>query len=407
MGARRGARWTVDGGTADLTRERNAPRRVHLAARPESIVIDANRTACVVVDMQNDFCTVGGWLDHIGVDVTPLRAPIDPLVRLLPILRSAGVPVIFLNWGNRSDRANLPPEILHVYDPDGSGIGIGDELPNGSRVLEKGSWSAALVDDLAGDSGDDIFIDKYRMTGFVDTELDSVLRNLDVSTVLFAGVNLDQCVAATLSDGAALGYDCVLLEDCCATTSPPECATATIYNVAQCFGFVTSSTALLAGLEQMVDDPQRASPTAPYSSQLLTMRDAKAHRISAGDTVKLVTLRRPDGVYGVSIFLEIWDPGGAQPPNSHPGSVETFYILRGEGVAFVDGEQFAIAAHDLIVLAPESLHRIENTGEGRLYAITTMDPDCGFAELVEAGEEAPLDEIDREFIDTPTVIPAH
>jgi nicotinamidase-related amidase len=78
----------------------------------------------------------------------------------------------------------------------------------------------------------DLFVDKYRMTGFVDTELDSVLRNLDVSTLLFAGVNLDRCVYATLMDAAALGYDCILLEDCCATTSPPECATGTLYNVA-------------------------------------------------------------------------------------------------------------------------------------------------------------------------------
>jgi nicotinamidase-related amidase len=54
-------------------------------------------------------------------------------------------------------------------------------------------------------------------------------------------------VLATLTDAACIGYDVVLLEDCAATTSPPYCLDATVYNVAQCFGFVTTSTALLNG----------------------------------------------------------------------------------------------------------------------------------------------------------------
>src|SRR6202000_2247722 len=192
-------------------------------------------------------CSPNGWLAHIGVDVSPLAAVISPIAQAASILRGVGVPIIFLNWGNRPDRANLPPSILHVYDRDGSGTGIGDLLPNGAAVLERGSWSSALVDGLDADAGD-LFVDKYRMTGFVDTELDSVLRNLDVSTLLFAGVNLDQCVYATLMDAAALGYDCVLLEDCCATTSPAESAAGTLYNVVQCFGFVATASAVTESL---------------------------------------------------------------------------------------------------------------------------------------------------------------
>jgi nicotinamidase-related amidase/mannose-6-phosphate isomerase-like protein (cupin superfamily) len=314
---------------------------------------------------------------------------------VLPALRAEGVPIIFLNWGNRSDRANLPPEILHVYDPDGSGIGIGDELPNGSRVLEKGSWSAALVDELAIGSEGDLFIDKYRMTGFYDTELDSVLRNLDVSTVFFAGVNLDQCVLATLSDAAALGYDCVLLEDCCATTSPEGCAEATIYNVAQCFGFVADSSDLLDALSRSSPARPRREPHQQGPAfDLSRVADTPAYRIAPGDTVKLVPLRRPDSVYDASVFLEIWDPGGSQPPNTHEGSVETFFILQGSGVAHVDGVETTLEASEFVVLAPRSVHRIENTGAGRLYAITTMTPDAGFASLVEAGVPEPLDEVD-------------
>jgi ureidoacrylate peracid hydrolase len=377
--------WIVGDGTADLTRKRRPGQSLTVAARPERVVFDTARTALVVVDMQNDFCAPGGWLAYIGADASLLAAVVEPISRVARVLREAEVPIIFLNWGNRPDRANLPPSILHVYDPDGSGVGIGDALPNGAAVLERGSWSTELVEGLEAEAGD-IFVDKYRMTGFVDTELDSVLRNLDVSTLLFAGVNLDQCVYATLMDAAALGYDCILLEDCCATTSPPESAMGTLYNVAQCFGFVSSAGAVLDGLA--------GGPVGRGAFEQYSPLAASAHRISAGDSVKLVLLRRPDDTYDASVFLEIWDPGGSQPLNSHPNSVETFYFLSGAGVAYSDDEKSEVRANEFLVLPPGTLHRIENTGPDKLYAITTMIPDGGFAELVGDGPAATLDEDD-------------
>ncbi|MFB9183796.1 cysteine hydrolase family protein [Dactylosporangium sucinum] len=202
----------------------------------------------MVIDMQNDFCHPDGWLAGIGVDVRAARDPIPVLQNLLPAVRDADVPVIWVNWGNRSDRANLPPGVLHVYDPAGAGTGIGTPSnAAASPVLQAGSWAAATVDELMI-SPEDFTIDKYRMSGFVDTPLDSVLRNLRVDTLLFAGVNADQCVLATLIDGANLGYDVVMIEDAVATTSPEFCMRATTYNVRQCFGFTATSTAVLAGL---------------------------------------------------------------------------------------------------------------------------------------------------------------
>lgn len=241
--------WGVSGGRVDLRRPELAPVPVALpAARPAPVTLDAARTALVVVDMQNDFCHPDGWLASIGVDVAPARAPIEPLRALLPALRAAGTPVVWLNWGNRPDQANLPAGVVHVYNPDGLSAGLGAPVrPGGSPTLEAGSWSAAVVDELVVEPGD-IRVDKYRMSGFFDTPLDSVLRNLAVTTLLFAGVNMDQCVLATLTDAACLGYDAVLLADCSATTSPEFCREATLYNVAQCFGFVATSRALLDGL---------------------------------------------------------------------------------------------------------------------------------------------------------------
>ena len=240
--------WCVDAAHVDLVRPHRAPVPVFLQAEPQTLRLDLARTALVVVDMQNDFCHPDGWLASIGVDVAPLSAPIVPLSQLLPALRAAGVPVLWVNWGNRPDHLNLSPSLLHVYKPGGAGVGLGDVLPGpASRVLQSGEWGAAIVAGLVAEPVD-IHVAKYRMSGFWDTPLDSILRNLRVQTLLFAGVNLDQCVLCTLQDGNFLGYDTILLEDCCATTSPDFCTAATLYNVKQIFGFVTRADPLLAGI---------------------------------------------------------------------------------------------------------------------------------------------------------------
>jgi nicotinamidase-related amidase len=240
--------WRVSAAGADLVRAPRAARVVRLAAEPKDCIVDLARTAMIVVDMQNDFCHRDGWLASIGVDVTPARRPIAPLQRLLPALRDAGVPVVWLNWGNRPDRLNLSPALLHVYNPTGRGCGLGDRLPTtGAAVLEKDSWSAAVVDELRPPLSD-IRVDKYRMSGFWDTPLDSILRNLGVTTLLFGGVNADQCVLHTLADGNFLGYDTLMVDDCTATTSPAFCWEATVYNIKQIFGFVVPSNSLLEGL---------------------------------------------------------------------------------------------------------------------------------------------------------------
>ncbi len=243
LGATPAGSWRVSSAAVDLTRPAGPPRVAHVHADTKDLSIDLRRTAMIVIDMQNDFCHADGWLASIGVDVTPARAPIAPLQAFLPRLRVAGIPVIWVNWGARPDRLNLSPALLHVYNGDGRGHGIGDALPKtGAPVLTEGSWGAAIVDELSPDPRD-IHVAKHRMSGFWDTPLDSILRNLDVKTLLFGGVNADQCVLHTLADANFLGYDTIMVEDCSATTSPDFCWQATLYNVRQIFGFVARSTA--------------------------------------------------------------------------------------------------------------------------------------------------------------------
>lgn len=241
LGASARNSWRVSRTEVSLVRAPRPARPIQVPARERMLTIDLARAAVIVVDMQNDFCHPDGWLAHIGVDVTPARAPIGPLNALLPTLRTADVPVIWLNWGNRPDLLNIPPNVVHIYKPSGQGVGLGDPLPgNGARVLERDSWAAAIVEELRVEPTD-IHVAKHRFSGFQDTALDSILRNLRVDTLLFTGVNADQCVLNTLQDAGFLGYDCVLVEDCVATTSPDYCMQATLYNVNQCYGFIVQS----------------------------------------------------------------------------------------------------------------------------------------------------------------------
>ena len=248
LGLGRQFAWWATEREVNMARPAPAPVPVTIASAPQNVTVDLLRTAVIVIDMQNDFCAPGGWVDHLGADFRPDRKPIEPLQRLLPALRQAGVPVIWVNWGNRPDLANMPPNQIHLYKPTGVGVGLGDPLPgSGAHVLEKDSWAAAVVDELV-QAPEDIKVDKYRISGFWDTPLDSILRNLGVRSILFAGVNTDQCVLHSLTDANFLGYGCILVEDCCATTSPDFCTEATVWNVKKCFGFVTDSSAVIASL---------------------------------------------------------------------------------------------------------------------------------------------------------------
>ena len=104
--------WNVNETLVDMAMPLPEPRALTIACQPQSVMVDLNRTALIVIDMQNDFCAKGGWVDHLGVDYTPDRTPIGPLQKLLPLLRKAGVPIIWVNWGNRLGSSE------HAAQPD-------------------------------------------------------------------------------------------------------------------------------------------------------------------------------------------------------------------------------------------------------------------------------------------------
>jgi mannose-6-phosphate isomerase-like protein (cupin superfamily) len=120
--------------------------------------------------------------------------------------------------------------------------------------------------------------------------------------------------------------------------------------------------------------------------------DLPAYLISENDTVRLVELSGPRQGSSASVFLEIWQPGGAQPVNSHEDSAEIFIVLSGTAVAHSDDESVELSAGDVLTLQPGSEHRIINTSATEnLYTITVMADDGGFAKLVTDGIAVPLE----------------
>lgn len=137
---------------------------------------------------------------------------------------------------------------------------------------------------------------------------------------------------------------------------------------------------------------------------LRRLDDVAPQLISPGDTVKLALLAGPADGSPTSVFLEVWEPGGSQPDNSHPESTEIFVILSGTGRAHSDEHTVALRPGDALVLHPGSTHRIVNTSATeRLYAVTVMAEDSGalpggFAELVSRGAAAAWDGTDRDVL---------
>lgn len=117
-----------------------------------------------------------------------------------------------------------------------------------------------------------------------------------------------------------------------------------------------------------------------------------AYKINPDDTVVLAVLSGPrTSGSSTTVCFEIWEPGGSQPDNSHAESTETFVVLRGAGTAHSDEHTVELRAGSVIVLPIGSVHRIENTSDTeKMYALTVMENDGGFEDLILRGTPVAL-----------------
>jgi ureidoacrylate peracid hydrolase len=169
-----------------------------------------HRSALLIVDMQNDFLHRDGNFSHIArehpeaqIDLPFLIGTIPNVKRLADAFRAAGRPVVYLAHMLKADYSDAAFPYWRV--------GIEPASSNRTHCVE-GTWGAQIIDDLKPREGEHLVV-KKGFGGFSNTPLDTVLRNMGVTTCVVSGVTTCVCVSMTVRGGVEYNYRMILVSD--------------------------------------------------------------------------------------------------------------------------------------------------------------------------------------------------
>ncbi|OTA54811.1 isochorismatase family protein [Hypoxylon sp. EC38] len=286
--------WSPDYGW-DMTHPKTpeaSPVQPNLVLNCEisNVIIDPRKTALLIIDMQNYSMSSALGVSHVPA---VFQAQDALLKYAIPAARKANIQIIWLNWGlTEKDLEVITPGSMRVFGwranceavdygvfprswttnggekmikcgecpkAKGPGMDLGKVvLTNGTeveagRALMRDTWNAELHEPLrcAFEQGQtasrpDVLIHKDRNSGLYDgsCSLNQYLEKSGIRTLLFAGMNTDQCVMANLQDAHSRGFDTIMLRDACATDSPNYAQQSAEFNCCINWGFLSTSRSL-------------------------------------------------------------------------------------------------------------------------------------------------------------------
>jgi nicotinamidase-related amidase len=213
-----------------------------IEAEPVPQSIDLDNAALIIIDMQRDFLEPGGFGAALGNNVAHLQVAVGPGRAVLSAARKAGMLVIHTREGHRPDLSDAPPLKVNRGDP---ALRIGAMGPMG-RILIRGEPGHDIIPELYPIAGEPV-IDKPGKGAFCQTDLELMLRNRGIETLLVCGVTTEVCVNTTVREANDRGFRCIVLSDCCASYFPVfhEAGLAMIKAQGGIFGWVSGSRSLL------------------------------------------------------------------------------------------------------------------------------------------------------------------